>query len=36
MTGLSIFDFDGTLTDKDTFLLFARFVRKRKGMWRAG
>ena len=36
MTGLSIFDFDGTLTDKDTFLLFARFVRKRKGMWHAG
>lgn len=33
--GLAVFDFDGTLTARDTFLLFARFVRGREGTYRA-
>ena len=35
MKGLSVFDFDGTLTRRDTFLLFARFSRGWKGLLRA-
>lgn len=35
MKGLTVFDFDGTLTHRDTFLLFAEFVRGRKGVFHA-
>lgn len=35
MKRLAVFDFDGTLTRRDTFMLFARFVRGGSGVRRA-
>lgn len=35
MKGLSVFDFDGTLTQRDTFLQFAKYVRGRNGRFHA-